>query len=196
MSGKNRFLAEFTLSPFAALRAVRSGRANGLGMTVKVLGVAVLALAVALPVKAQAQLPPLKTAEVLLPRLRDQDDSFSAGQVGGRPHPILAVKHMDKGKLIAALSEHGATAFDAWASRRLFSDRCRCFYEENPLWKWASHSDGLIAATQLEPAAIDLLFWRFRHSRRGTKAMYAVAIGMVGVHIFAGVYGMSLEPRR
>jgi len=30
---KNRFLAEFTLSPFAALRAVRKRRANGLGMT-------------------------------------------------------------------------------------------------------------------------------------------------------------------
>ena len=30
---KSRFLAEFTLSPFASLRAVRKGRANGLGMT-------------------------------------------------------------------------------------------------------------------------------------------------------------------
>src|SRR5215471_13083082 len=28
-----RFLAQFTLSSFAALRTVRSGRANGLGMT-------------------------------------------------------------------------------------------------------------------------------------------------------------------
>jgi len=30
---KARFLAEFTLSPFASLRAVRKRRANGLGMT-------------------------------------------------------------------------------------------------------------------------------------------------------------------
>ncbi len=32
---KSRFLAQFTLSPFASLRAVRSGMANGLGMTAK-----------------------------------------------------------------------------------------------------------------------------------------------------------------
>jgi hypothetical protein len=32
-ASKSRFLAEFTLSPFASLRAVRSGMANGLGMT-------------------------------------------------------------------------------------------------------------------------------------------------------------------
>jgi len=33
-SAKGRFLAEFTLSPFATLRAVRSGKANGFGMTI------------------------------------------------------------------------------------------------------------------------------------------------------------------
>ena len=33
IAGKSRFLAEFTLSPFASLRAVRRGMANGLGMT-------------------------------------------------------------------------------------------------------------------------------------------------------------------
>jgi len=32
-SFKSRFLSEFTLSPFATLRAVRIGMANGLGMT-------------------------------------------------------------------------------------------------------------------------------------------------------------------
>ena len=38
---KSRFLAEFTLSPFASLRAVRQRRANGLGMTREGIGMTV-----------------------------------------------------------------------------------------------------------------------------------------------------------
>ncbi len=104
-------------------------------------------------------------------------------------HWITLHKHA----LAIILALHGATAYDSWTTRELYTNKG--YFEANPLVKPFAKGPEVYAWMQIQPLVIDIIRWKY--GRRFPKATRAVQIIDISEHAALGIRNQFiLTPRQ
>jgi hypothetical protein len=113
-----------------------------------------------------------------------------------KPSKVLGVEGVPSRKewLLLSIADHSAAAFDAYSTRAAIS---RGATEANPLIRPFAGSDGLYAAIQVAPFALDFVARRMQRSQNGLlrRTWWLLQSVSTGVFLFAGVHNLGVSSR-
>jgi len=93
--------------------------------------------------------------------------------------------------LVITAVQHGAAAFDAYSTRQAIS---RGAVEDDPMMRPFAHSDGIYAAIQAGPVALDFVARHMQHSENGfIRRMWWMPQAIsTGGFLFSGVHNLGV----
>jgi hypothetical protein len=114
-----------------------------------------------------------------------------------KPTPVIGV--MDKSShrnwLILSVAQHGAAAFDAYATRQAVSKGA---HEADPLMRPFAGSPAIYVAVQAGPVALDYVARRMQRSQHGffRRTWWVPQSAATGLFVFSGVHNLRVAGRQ
>jgi hypothetical protein len=112
------------------------------------------------------------------------------------PDKIIGVESAPSRKswILLSIADHGAATFDAYSTRAAIS---RGAVEANPLARPFAGSDGLYAAIQVVPIALDFVARHMQRSHNGMlrRTWWLPQSASTGLFLFAGAHNMTVSGR-
>lgn len=96
--------------------------------------------------------------------------------------------------LLLSIADHSAAVFDAYTTRQAIS---RGAVEANPLVRPFAQSDGIYAAIQIAPVALDFVARRMQRSHSGLlrRTWWVPQSASTGLLLFAGAHNLTVAAR-
>lgn len=109
------------------------------------------------------------------------------------PGKVVGVENIPSRKawILLSIADHGAAAFDAYSTRAAIS---RGAVEADPLVRPFAGSDGLYAAIQVAPVALDFLARHMQRSQNGLlrRTWWVPQTASAGLFVFAGSHNLTV----
>jgi hypothetical protein len=114
-----------------------------------------------------------------------------------KPRPVIGVaeKSSLRNWLILSVAQHGAAAFDAYATRQAVSKGA---HEADPLMRPFAGSPGIYVAIQAGPVALDYLARRMQRSQNSflRRTWWVPQSASTGLFVLAGVHNLRVAGRQ
>lgn len=113
-----------------------------------------------------------------------------------KPSKVIGVDNVPSRKawILLSIADHSAAAFDAYSTRSAIS---RGAVESNPLNRPFAGSNGLYAAIQVAPLALDFVARRMQRSHSGLlrHTWWLPQTASTGLYLFAGAHNLTVSGR-